>query len=328
MIDSPSVIAVDHVSKEFRNGRNRRSIRALDGVSLDVRPGEIFSLLGPNGAGKTTLIKILLGFVRATSGTATLLGFPAGDRRGRRRVGYLPEHLRIPRHQTARTALDFYGQLSGMTRREIRAKAGRLLNQVGLGDRDRESVKQFSKGMLQRLGLAQAMLHDPDLIILDEPTDGLDPIGRSEIRKLLLELRDQGRAVFLNSHLLQEVELICDRVAILDRGQLKFVGRLDEIASNANKNVRLTLNGSREAIVKSLPPESWDQTDWSADDGSVEIVVPAETQHEVDEWVDRLRANQVSVCQLSWQKTTLEDAFLQFVGMPSSDPSDQPTGNS
>jgi ABC-2 type transport system ATP-binding protein len=212
-------VEVENLDKTYRDGWIlRRPFQALQGITLQVRYGEVFGLLGPNGAGKTTLVKLLLGIVRATRGRAFMLGRPAGERAGRRRVGYLPENLRIPRHHTALSAMDLYGQMSGMTRAEIRQSRGPLLAAVDLADRATDPVKKYSKGMLQRLGLAIALLHDPDLVFLDEPTDGLDPAGRAHVRQTLVRLKGEGKTIFLNSHLLQEVELVCDRVAILDRG--------------------------------------------------------------------------------------------------------------
>ena len=168
--------------------------------------------------------KLLLGIVRKTRGEAHLLGRPAGDRRGRRAIGYLPENLRIPRHHTAFTALGLYGQLSGLSTAEIRKRRGPLLKLVDLKDRASDSVKKYSKGMVQRLGLAIALLHDPQLLFMDEPTDGLDPTGRAKVRQVLQRLKGEGKTIFLNSHLLQEVEMVCDRVAILDRGVLRGIG--------------------------------------------------------------------------------------------------------
>src|SRR5262245_40748766 len=209
----------------------RKRQEALKGVSLRVERGEIFGLLGGNGAGKTTFIKTLLGIIRRTAGEARLLGFPAGDRRGRKLVGYLPENLRVPRHLTGLTALELYGHLSNVPTSVIRRRRIGLLERVGLAERAKDPVRTYSKGMLQRLGLAQAMLHDPELFILDEPTDGLDPLARSQVRGYLTELKQQGKTIFLNSHILQEVELVCDRVAILDKGVLRRVANVAEITS-------------------------------------------------------------------------------------------------
>lgn len=307
-----SVIAVDKLRKKYRGGLLRRPVDALGGVTFDVHRGEIFGLLGPNGAGKTTVIKILMGIVRSTGGTASMLGYRAGDRRGRRRIGYLPENLRLPPHQTARTALEYYGRLSGLGRREIVAKQDRLLATVELAGRSRESVKRYSKGMVQRLGLAQALLHDPDLLILDEPTDGLDPVGRSQVRNILQRLRDEGRTVFLNSHLLQEVELVCDRVAILDAGQLRFEGTIAELTPRQETNVQLRLHGQDNEVRAGLNahPDAEIQT---TDRQQYLATVPVGGQDDVDRLVDQLRTRDVSIVSISWRRKTLEDAFLELV---------------
>ncbi len=278
---------------------------------MDVRRGEIFALLGPNGAGKTTLIKILLGIIRSSQGGATVLGAAAGNRGIRRNVGYLPEHLRISGHHTARSALQFYGQLGGMSPQVIRKRRDALLSKVGLAGRDRESVKRFSKGMLQRLGLAQALLHDPQLLIMDEPTDGLDPIGRSQVRAILQELRDQGRTVFINSHLLQEVELICDRVAILHRGQLKYLGAVQQLQPENAGTVELRLCGARDAISRILPEASIVSDRFMPDAFSVTLALP--DFESSDELVDKLRSAQIGIRELKWKGRTLEDAFLSVI---------------
>jgi ABC-2 type transport system ATP-binding protein len=313
--DSPAIV-VDQLSKTYRDGgRFRyfgRSVQALKGVSFQVPQGEVFGLLGPNGAGKTTFIKILLGIVRETAGSATLLGSSAGDRLSRRRVGYLPEQLRMPFHQTAHTALQFYGQLSGLRSRRIAAVEDAILETVGLADWKNVSVRKYSKGMLQRLGLAQALLHDPDLLILDEPTDGLDPLGRSQVRSILAELKRQNKTVFLNSHLLQEVELICDRVAILDRGSLRFVGPLAEITKTQATEICFDLAGPERAIEAALAGRACDRWEKTADD-RFHIELALENQADVDACIDGLRAQGISVIELSRRSLTLEDAFLQLL---------------
>ena len=226
----PHAIQVESLCKTYSEGLVfKKRFEALKEVTFSVREGEIFGLLGPNGAGKTTLLKILLGIIRKSNGTASMLGFPAGSREGRKQVGYLPEHLRVPRHMTGYQALEFFGNLSNLPTRQIREKRGELLELVGLAGRAKDSVKQYSKGMLQRLGLAQALLHDPKLLFLDEPTDGLDPRARAGMRAIISGLQERGVTVFLNSHLLQEVEMVCQRVAILDKGNLRYCGEVDQI---------------------------------------------------------------------------------------------------
>jgi ABC-2 type transport system ATP-binding protein len=312
MAETPA-IEVTELKKSYRNGLFRQRFEALKGVSLQVQRSEIFGLLGPNGAGKTTLIKVLLGIVRRSGGTATLLGRPAGDRLSRLKVGYLPENLRIASHHTALTAMEYYGKLSGLPMSAIKSKRMALLESVGLEHRTKESVKKFSKGMLQRLGLAQALLHDPEVLILDEPTDGLDPVGRSHVRNVLHQLKEQGKTIFLNSHILQEVELVCDRVAILDKGVVKALGNVDEIAPEQQEGVELELSvaGAKEAIRAGLGERSVNQ--WDANgDGDHRLLLRLADQTAVDRCIDDLRKHDVSIIALLRRRVTLEDAFLKL----------------
>jgi ABC-2 type transport system ATP-binding protein len=204
-------------------------LRALGGVSLDVERATVFGLLGQNGAGKTTLVKILLGMLVPTSGSARLLGRPVGSAAARREVGYLPEDHRLPEYHTGPSLLDVYGGLQGLPRQERRNRAAELLDMLGLAGREKLRIRGYSKGMKQRLGLAQALLHRPSVLFLDEPTDGVDPVGRKQIRDLLLAERARGVTIFINSHLLGEVEQVCDRVAILKQGQLALIGTVPEV---------------------------------------------------------------------------------------------------
>ena len=313
MSATTSAVEVADLKKVYRSGILRRPFSALKGISFTVERGEIFGLLGPNGAGKTTLVKILLGIARGSGGRASLLGRPAGDRLSRLRVGYLPENLRIASHHTAETALQYYGQLSGLSRRFIRSRQQSLLETVGLADRARDRVKKYSKGMLQRLGLAQALLHDPELLVLDEPTDGLDPVGRSQVRNVLHQLRSEGRTVFLNSHILQEVELVCDRVAILDRGELKAMGAVDEIAPKQTEGLELDLQvAGTEAGIRTAIGERGVRSWNSAGEGLYHLNLRLLDQAAVDAFVDDLRRQGVSLVNLSRSRITLEDAFLQL----------------
>jgi ABC-2 type transport system ATP-binding protein len=300
--------------KQYRDGLvARRRIDALRGVSFSVGRGEIFGLLGPNGAGKTTLIKVLLGIVRATGGQASLLGLPAGSIEGRRQVGYLPENHRIPRHHTANSALAFFGALSGLSGEEIRRRSGPLLESVGLAAWGKTSVRKYSKGMLQRLGLAQAMLHDPALLVLDEPTDGVDPVGRSEMRLILQRLKAEGKTVFINSHLLQEVELVCDRVAILDRGQVLRHGTMAEVtAHRADADVRLVVAGA-EAAVRAALTDLPNAGLLPLEAHEFAIVLHGADQVAIDRLVDRLRSGGVSLVSMVRTRQTLEQAFLQIL---------------
>ena len=291
----------------LRRGR----VQALQGVSLKVPRGAIYGLLGPNGAGKTTLIKILLGIVRKSGGSATVLGHTAGQLEARRHIGYLPENHRIPRHLTGLTALEYYGCLSGLSVGEVRRRTPELIDRVGLSGRAKERVSGYSKGMQQRLGLAQAMLHRPDLIILDEPTDGVDPVGRKEIREVLKELAGNGASIFLNSHLLQEIELICEQVAILNQGRVVRSGSVKELTEAiAESPVRFRLSGSKQA-VQSCFDDDVQMT--STDDGIHDVEVMPADQAAVDRQVDSLRNQGVSILSLHRRALTLEEAFLEIL---------------
>ncbi|MCA9214882.1 MAG: ABC transporter ATP-binding protein [Planctomycetales bacterium] len=309
--DSEYVISVRNVSKRFKTKVFGGHIHALKGVSLDVKPGTIFGLLGPNGAGKTTLVKILLGIIRHSDGEAKLLGLKPGDKRSRRKVGYLPEQLKLPPHQTALTALEYYGRLSGMSHSEIRARRGEVIDLVELTGRDKESVKRFSKGMQQRLGLAQALLHNPEVLFLDEPTDGLDPVGRSQVRTIMKRLKEQGRTVFVNSHLLQEVELVCDEVAILDKGSLKYVGVLDALTPSDDTTIVVRLTGKAEDM-ETAATHIDGAVVTTSQTGSV-LTAPSSSQSDTDRIVDTLRQNNLGIVQLIRQRRTLEDAFLDLI---------------
>jgi ABC-2 type transport system ATP-binding protein len=329
-VPDQAAIETRDLRKTYVEGLLRRKRQeALKGVTLRVERGEIFGLLGGNGAGKTTFIKTLLGIIRKSGGEAKLLGFPAGDRRGRKLVGYLPENLRVPRHLTGYTALELYGNLSNVPSSVIRQRRGGLLEKVGLAERAKDPVRTYSKGMLQRLGLAQAMLHDPELFILDEPTDGLDPLARSQVRGYLTDLKKQGKTIFLNSHILQEVELICDRVAILDKGVLKRVANVAEITSGRvavgalggngqphtapeELELHLDLTGTEVTVRQTLgglPILNWQP--FSATDFRLVTRVPQ--QAAVDELIDRLRAAGVSIINLSRRRVSLEEAYLEIV---------------
>ncbi len=296
------VIVTDNLVKQY--GR----IEALKGVSLSVERGAIFGLLGQNGAGKTTLIKILLGITRRTDGRALLLGEPVGAASVRRRVGYLPEDHRFPDYHTGASLLHFYGALLGMSRKDRDWRIPEVLEMVGLKGRMHYKVRTYSKGMKQRLGVAQAMFHDPEVIFLDEPTDGVDPVGRREIRDLLGTLKAQGKTIFINSHLLGEVELICDRVAILSRGELIREG---DIATLTRQKGLFTVGLApgqelpREEVerqgyeVRKLGPERWE-------------VVLADGQT-IDPVVALLQARGLKLRHLVEKRQTLEDLFIQTV---------------
>ncbi len=231
-VSQSKIILTERLSKVYRSFLGLPQVRALNEVSFSVPSGSVFGLLGPNGSGKTTIIKLLLALARPTGGRAVVLGKPAGDQKARARIGDLPEESYLYPFLSGRQTLDFYGKLFGMSRQLRHERTEELLNTMGIDKRDRNRrVGSYSKGMARRIGLAQALINDPDLIILDEPTTGLDPIGTVQMKKLIKELQQQGKTIFLSSHLLADVEDVCDRIMILYRGRVKMIGAVDELLS-------------------------------------------------------------------------------------------------
>jgi ABC-2 type transport system ATP-binding protein len=301
----------DHVTKEYRSLFGRR-FRALDSFSLQVYPTEIFGFLGPNGAGKTTAIHLAMGFMRPTSGSGRLLGEPFGHAITRRRVGFLPENLALyPR--PAQELVRFYGAINGMKTSQLKRRAGEVLEMVGLDDHARRNVSRFSRGMLQRMGLAQALVNDPELLILDEPTSALDPVARVGVRELLLKARTQGKTIFLSSHLLSEIELLCDRVAVLHRGRLVRLGRTDELLESYERT---------EIAARGINPNGFDKapdrSSWNfGQDGIVRIVVPRDQQRGT---INRIWDAGGEVISVMPQRRSLEEIFLEVTSGADSTP--------
>lgn len=296
-----SIIETDHLGKLY--GR----IEALKGVTLAVKRGEIFGLLGQNGAGKTTLIKILLGITKLSFGSATVLNEPAGAVSVRRRIGYLPEDHRFPDYHTGASLLDYYGTLLEMPRAGRQTRIDRMLELVGLKGRKDYKIRTYSKGMKQRLGIAQALMHEPELVFLDEPTDGVDPVGRREIRVLLNQLKQEGKTIFINSHLLGEVELICDRVVILQRGEILREGDIATLTKQRGLYVvglAPKQEFPREEITKLGYEVSRDGEFWE---------VALQENQTIDAVVDRLRSLGLNLRHLAEKRQTLEDLFVQTV---------------
>jgi ABC-2 type transport system ATP-binding protein len=244
-------VKTDNLTKVYSSPMGFQKVLALDRLSIQIEQGEVFGLLGPNGSGKTTTMKLLLGLLFPTSGSAEVLGRPAGDVATKQRIGFLPEESYLYRFLNAEETLDFYGRLFEIPRRERRQRADRLIKMVGLDHARRRPLKGYSKGMARRIGLAQALINDPELIFLDEPTSGLDPIGSREIKDLILDLKRQGKTVVLCSHLLADVQDVCDRIAILDRGQLKVVGAVSDLISIKDLT-QLTARGLQPSTVDTV----------------------------------------------------------------------------
>src|SRR5207248_3550162 len=234
-----AAVVAEHLSKTFRVGFWGRKVRAVVDLSMEVRRGDIFGRLGPNGAGKTTTIKMLLGFVRPSTGRATVAGFPAGSLASRRKLGYLPENPALYEYLDGIEYLRFAGRLAGLSRADAARSADVLLEKVGLAGRADRAIRKFSKGMVQRLGLAQALVGEPETVILDEPMSGLDPIGRKDVRDIIFKLRDEGRTVLFSTHILSDVEAVCDRVGIMVAGRLTDCGALSDLLTPGVRAVEL-----------------------------------------------------------------------------------------
>jgi len=295
------VVKTHELQKQFG------SKTAVASLTLAIRPGEVFGFLGPNGAGKTTSIKMLLGLIAPTAGTATVLGSPLGNAAARAKVGFLPEHFRFHDWLTGREFLQFHGKLYRMPASRLAIRIDELLSRVDLLDAAERKLREYSKGMLQRIGLAQALLNDPDLVFLDEPTSGLDPLGRFLVRDLIEELRQQGTAVFLNSHLLSEVEVTCDRVAFVKQGEV--VRELNLKEEPPVLGVELKLGGTPKETLQGLTRFG---TNLAIHNGCVKLQVNnEELLPEMTRW---LVGEGVKVYQIGVVRKSLESVFLEVMG--------------
>jgi ABC-2 type transport system ATP-binding protein len=295
------VLEFDQVTKEYRTFASKRRLRALDNFSLTVEAGEIFGFLGPNGAGKSTAIHLAMGFMRPTSGSGRLLGERFGHPATRGRVGFLAESVALY-HRRAERLVRFYGALNGMGGTHLEDRARQVLEIVGLQDHANRNAGKFSRGMLQRVGLAQAMVNDPELLILDEPTSALDPLARVMVRELLLSARNAGKTIFLSSHLLSEVELVCDRVAVLHRGRLARLGRTADL---------LQAGEQTEIMARAIAATQFAGA--MARDGLVSFCVPSHGQRAALEKVWTLGGEVVSVNPV---RRSLEEIFLEVTTEP------------
>ncbi len=306
----PAVPAVE--TRELRKEYGAKV--AVESLTLTVRQGEVFGFLGPNGAGKSTTMKMLMGLVFPTSGAMGLLGRPIGDVAVKRRVGFLPEQFRFHEWMQAGEFLDFHGQLYGMGRAERRRRIPEVLELVGLEGEGRNRLKTFSKGMLQRIGLAQAVMNNPALVFLDEPTSALDPVGRREVRDVIARFRSQGMTVFLNSHILSEVEHVCDRCAIIDHGRVVRLGTMRELLAE-ELTVDITLDG--------IAPDVWGALDGGATLVGIEnrtLTIRVPDEEVIPPLVDRLVRAGAKVYAVAPHRRTLEDVFMEAIGMPGSTP--------
>ena len=300
-------ISTEGLEKIYRSRFRGRQIKAVSNVTLCVPAGVKFGLLGPNGAGKTTFVKMLLSAVIPSSGSASLFGQDARLAEARRPVGYLPENHRFPTYLTGSGMLDFYAALSGLDRKQRAQRISELLSLVGLKDLAGVRIKKYSKGMLQRLGLAQALIHKPRLLILDEPTDGVDPVGRRDIREVLNGLTGTGVTVFINSHLLSEVESFCDYVAILRRGELALEGKISSLIAGAG--YRITASAISEQALEEIRALG---ACLSRAQSYVEIQIP--NREDANAVIDKIRQAGGLIESVVPSTTSLEEVFIRTMG--------------
>ncbi len=297
-------VNINGLTKIYSSGIRKKKIQALVDLNLEIESGIIFGLLGPNGAGKTTLVKILLGITFPTAGDAKILNGEINDYHIKTKIGYLPENHKYPSYLTGGEVLRFFGKLSGVPGIQLENKIDELLEMVKLSSWKKAKVKTYSKGMMQRLGLAQALINDPELIFLDEPTDGVDPLGRKEIRDILLELKKKSKTIFLNSHLLSEVELISDRVGILNKGKLIREGTVKELTEKKEEYFIKIENAPGSNISQELNLSRIKDDSFS---------VRVSDILELNKIIDRLREEKIVIKEIIKQKATLEEMFISLI---------------
>lgn len=306
-------LATCELTKDYAVGFWRtRPYRALDNLTLDVAPGEVFGFLGPNGAGKTTTLKLLMRLVFPTSGTAEILGRAAGDLEVRRRIGYLPEHPYFYDYLTAEELLSYFAGLFGINGQDRSRRVSALLDEVGIGAERRLQLRKFSKGMLQRVGIAQALLNQPELVIFDEPMSGLDPLGRRDVRSLILRLRDRGCTVFFSSHVLSDAEALCSRVAILAKGRLITSGRLTDILAFQIRGWEVVAVGVNTGLLERLAPRATTVTRIGDDRYVFELPVDPGP----DRFIADVAAAGATLLSANPLRDTLEDFFVKQVTAP------------
>lgn len=300
------VLEVAGLYKTFHIGFFRKRVDAVRGTSFVVKRGEIFGLLGPNGAGKTTTIKSILRLIFPTKGEIRIFGSPSGDREAAKRVGYMPENPYVYQYLKPIEFLDLCGRLVGLQRRERRARSEEMIDKVGLRHAADRPIGKFSKGMMQRIGLAQALLHDPELLVLDEPMSGLDPIGRKEVRDLLLEQRERGKTLLFTSHILSDVERLCDRVVIMQQGKITSEGQVHDLLESAGRRVEIRLSSASQKLRDSLASRGT-----IVDGGAGHLTLQVEGQQAVDEVLRISGAAGARLDAMIPERESLENLFLK-----------------
>lgn len=304
-------LRINGLTKEYRVGFGRRSVMALDHLDLEIEEGEVFGFLGHNGAGKTTTIKLLMGLVYPTSGEVWILDRSIRDVAVKQYIGFLPESPYFYEYLTAEEFLVFYGQLFGIGGLKLAKKIDELLELVSMTDARHRPLRKFSKGMLQRIGIAQALINDPRLVILDEPMSGLDPIGRRDVRDIILRLKHEGKTIFFSSHILPDVEMICDRIGILVNGRLKAVGTVQELAGASSVNsIELVVEDVSEAVLAEIR----DLAATVMRRGN-QVLIKLDDEERVNSLLDLILKQKGRVVSLTPHKRSLEDLFLTESGM-------------
>ena len=301
------IVRVDGVTKDVRPGFGLRRKRVLHDISFRVREGETFGFVGPNGAGKTTTLKVLMGLMRPSSGRAQVLGHDVGETAFRRHVGFLPENPYFYDYLTGRETLEFYAKLCGVPRERRGPRIDELLERVGLSHAADARLRTYSKGMQQRVGIAQALVHDPDVVFLDEPMSGLDPIGRKDVRDLILRLRDRGKTVFMNTHILHDVELVCDRVAIIVAGRIRYEGAIQDFLEVGERQTDVLVDGLAAEAAAELEARGAQLR------GLGERIEVRVDEKRVDDTLGALLAAGAKVVSVTPHRASLERIFLNAV---------------
>ncbi len=300
-----SPLRVENLNKSFRSNMTRRRIPILNSVTFSMNAGEIFGFLGPNGAGKTTTMKCIIGLLRKDSGEISIFDQPSDSQNSRQRLGFLPEHPYFYEYLTGREFLRFSAQLCGVKTGEREKRIEALLHRVGMANRSDIKMRKFSKGMIQRIGLAHALIHDPDLVILDEPFSGLDPVGRKELRDIITDLRTEGKSVFFSSHIIQDMELICDRVAIMLNGNIRRIGALKDMLRDTIQNIEIVFRHPQPDLIPGLQ-----RNVVQTQDG---FIMKTEESHK-KQAIERLVTHNAEIVSVIPQKKNLEDLFLEELG--------------
>jgi ABC-2 type transport system ATP-binding protein len=316
-MEQEKVIVVKNVRKVYNRFNKKNIITALDNISFDIYRGKIFGFLGPNGSGKTTIIKIILGIITETSGEIKVFNEPPEERKIKNKIGYLPERLYYPDFTNPVKLLEFYGSLYDMNKKEIAERTDYVLNLVGLGDRKKTKIKEFSKGMVQRFGLAQALLHNPDLCIFDEPSSGLDPGGQRMVRDIMMKLRDEGKTIFFSSHHLTEAEMICNDVAIVNKGKTIVSAPLQELLTNTgdiNLNQRFSIIFELPGNIKIEELKKKEELKEYHFNGTTQFKVILPGMEKTNRVIKILQDTGCSIISVNMERKTLEEIFLEKIG--------------